>query len=332
MRRRLRLFGIVVLICLYAGAVGAQEIVEKIPQRVFFTMHGEIPPIEERKTIASLPEIYYTTISSQQPIIRVEKAEEAHSVVEIGAEPLPGGGVSLSVFLLQEEGPIYSDDFPYTGNIDTLLRFVDDSSRDMSGYLGLVEPEVIVAEEVEDTELRQMVQKIDFADQTAKPFEVTLWLSGLSRNFTNYMFPIDRFSVFPIALEGAWFLSRNSGVKVAFMFDYMDIVSDIDLDTEPNFFIFPGIGFQYRTLGRIAAGFGITQYFGGVFVNSGFSFIPLTTFEPSIGVNILPWMAVRFKFSFGFNTGIIFGMMDTLGIYNYGVVFTIAALGITVRF
>ena len=332
MTRKLRLPAAAVLLFVCLGAAGAQEIVEKIPQRVYFAMYGEIPPIEERKTLASLPEIYYTTISAQQPIIRVEEADKAHSTVEIGAEPLPGGGVSISVFLLKEDEPVYSDDFPYTGDIDALLRFVDDSSRAVSGYLGLVEPEVIVAEEVEDTELRQMVRKIDFADRTAKPFEITLWLSGLSRNFDDNMFPQDRFSVFPITLEGAWFFSRNSGIKVALMFDYMDIVSSIDLDSEPNFFILPGIGFQYRTLGRITAGLGITQYFGGVFTDGGFSFVPLTTFEPSIGVNILPWMALKVKFGFGLNTGIFFGMMDNLGVYNYAVVFTIASLGLTVRF
>lgn len=320
---------LITLFTAFPASSGAQEIVEKIPQRVYFSMSGEIPPIEERKTIASLPEIYYSTVSNRQPIVRVEEAEEAHSLIEIEAEAI-SGGVAVRVRLLRQGEEVYSDDFPYTGDIDTLLAFVDRSSGRMSGYLGLVEPKIIIAEEVQDTELRQMVQKIDFADRTAKPFELTLWLSGLSRNFDDYMQPVDRFSIFPLDLEAAWFPSRNIGIKVSLLFDYFDIASDADL--APNLFIFPGIGFQYRTLGRITAGFGITQYFGGVIANGGFSFIPLTTFEPSLGVNITPWLGIKVRFGFGLNTGFFFGGGESGIAYEYNLVFMIGSMGLTIRF
>lgn len=319
----------IALLAFFPAHAETQEIVEKIPQRVYFSMSGEIPPIEERRTIASLPEIYYTTVSDRQPIVRVENPEEAHSLVEIEAEEI-SEGVAIRVRLIREGEEVYSDDFPYTGNIDTLLAFVDQSSNGMSGYLSLVEPKVIVAEEVQDTELRQMVQKIDFADKTAKPFELTLWLSGLTRNFDFDMQPADRFSIFPLNLEAAWFPSRNIGIKVSLLFDYFDISGDTDF--EPNLFIFPGVGFQYRTLGRITAGFGVTQYFGGVIANGEFSFIPLTAFEPSLGVNITPWLGVKVRFGFGLNTSFFFGGGDSSFATDYNLVFSIGSLGLTVRF
>ncbi|MFP4564830.1 MAG: hypothetical protein ACLFRY_16140 [Spirochaetia bacterium] len=319
----------IALLTFFPAPAGAQEIVEKIPQRVYFSMTGEIPPIEERGTIASLPEIYYTTVSDRQPIVRVEEPDNAHSLVEIEAEEIPGG-VAVRVRLIRQGEEVYFDDFPYTGDIDVLLAFVDRSSKGMSGYLGLVEPKVIVAEEVQDAELRQMVQKIDFADKTAESIELTVWLNGLSRNFTYDMQPIDRFSIFPINLEAAWFPSRNIGIKAALLFDYFDISGDADF--VPNLFIFPGIGFQYRTLGRIIAGFGITQYFGGVIANGGFSFIPLTTFEPSLGVNITPWLGVKVRFGFGLNTGFFFGAGEPDTSTDYNMLFSIGALGLTVRF
>jgi len=97
--------------------------------------------------------------------------------------------------------------------------------------------------------------------------------------------------ILPFFADALWFPSKNHGMLFSLMTDVRD--SDGDPDTEV--LLFPGIGYSYRTLGRVAAGFDFSLYGGHVFGLEETSFYTLMSISPSVSYNFTPSLGMTCK-------------------------------------
>ncbi len=272
--------------------IQAQE--DLIPRRVYIGIEGDIPAGADSLVFKNLPDALYAAVSDRQPIVRVHQREEAHSVIIVSAETVEKGTL-LDVTLSQRDGTVlYTSDHLFDGDFPKYLAYIEKTASETARLVPMVEPEVRIIEEVEDETVRRMVEEIDFADQMASRFTLTLWMSGYLRDFNNFTNPIHRFTVFPIILDAAWHYNRTGGITASLYFDSVDA----DFDGTSDFFFLPGIGIYYRTLGRVSAGFGLHLFLGPVFRGTGTTLGSLLLFYPALAVNITPKIAVKTRFGF----------------------------------
>ena len=287
----LLLFGLLVLFPL-----SAQRVL-KIPRRVFFreppTVGGASP--EQTAIAEGTADMLSHAISTIQPILRVDEPADAHNVVHVVMENTDE--TLLVQVYLQEDGAdiLRADHVLRARGIDiaAFTEFIESTARLFAPRLGLVEPEIQIAELGEEDRLSDILEEEKLADQLDKEWEITLWTSGFMRVYHEPL-PEDRrltkgrFSLVPIFLDGTWWYRRNSGVYLSlfvensdfFSFDTVEkkritVIDEMTEDTttewdrkrkalSQNLYLLPGVGLTYRTLDELAAHFHLGLHFGGV--------------------------------------------------------------------
>lgn len=330
MIRRITCFLILVLI---AGALLLSAEETRIPRRIrFVDPAGNVPSM--------IPSILYSSLASEVPLVLAGEDESPHNIITLTV------GELLTINLEDREGPV--DTREYAADIvnDPVAAAAgfDELSIEWSGFLGLVEPDVSAELEIRREKIEA---EISLEEQLNTPFQATLWIpiaarQILSTDGENRENPW--IWAWPLRGDIAWFFSENLGITGSFRFEYGNQISfgtdanSNSLETT-NLMLMPGVGFQVRTLGTLAAEFGITAFFGAVRItadeplsnpslNTGESkwvFYPVLSFEPSVVWSPSPKWSVKFRIieiqlglsGFGGSEDSAFGVGENTVILNY---------------
>lgn len=297
-----------------AAPIGAQESAaggtaesERIPRRLLliYSASGPVAPDDET-FLSSLDEYVFTTLSSRQPVVRVENPERAHNRLSVH---VAGGTDTYTVEVVLEEKQRQSgaeagaemwserfvDETEFRGDQEALQRFIESTAEEMSEYLGMVKPEIRINVRVKDEGTRRMVEEIDFADRLNTPFELTAWLFHMTSDFTfgDGMEIGYRFNVLPVSLDAAWFPSREHGLVGTLFYDYLDATGD-GLE---NSVIVPGLGYRFRLLDRISASFSI-GYSAGAALGEQMRFMNFFWMFPAVTWNITEQLGLAYRLGF----------------------------------
>lgn len=305
----------------------------KIPRRVYFA-----PALIEQgindPTLRMIPDYLYTAISSRQPIVRVENAAQANSVVQV---QVSSPGPSVVVRLLEENSEVAKVSF-VDNNFADLATYVDRTAADLVPHLGLVEPKAQQSSgtgQAAATGNQALIQKVRLADRFARPIELSVDGLGLMR-FTPNSVPSGRafgFDPTPVVLHFTYFTSRSLGWEASLFTYYGERITFGRIDNtysspiSRSFLIMPGFGVKYRSLGTIYATFSGSLYAGyghvknvtsqtvydnnqGVFLYSGQSrsiIYTLLRFSSGFGYNISPRLAAYAGITLDLSPLVFFG-------------------------
>lgn len=324
---------IVLLIIALSGSlcIGAEE--SLIPRRIrIVDPAGNAPPM--------LSSILYARLTLRIPLVVSEPDEEPHNIIILES------GDQISITLEDRNGVIDRKDYPAEIRDDPVAAAVvfDELSAEWEPHLGLVEPDVTEKFEVRHEE---MAAEISFEEQLITPFQATLWLPVAARQIivTDGENTENKWVwQWPLRADFAWFFNENLGITGSFRFEYGNHISfGVDTISDPVdttvLMLMPGIGMQVRTLGRIAAEFGITLFFGAVHITaneaadnpplavgeSTWVFYPVLSFEPAIVWSPTPNWSVKariIEFQMGLagmegSENASFGTTETTLILNY---------------
>jgi hypothetical protein len=271
-----------------AASAAAQDAPDKILRPVYFppAQSSAILDKEGATLISGTPEMLATSIASVQPITRADSETAARSVVTITASPSADGRVTVRVRLLESglEKKVTSKVFTAPAvNLSEFRTFVIATAAAFAPLLGPVAPETSILKTSSQQQLIRAAQATDYLDQLDKRLEFTLWMSGLLRILDStaggggggnqnatYVFALD---ILPLIAEATWFYSKDLGLQLSFYFNRSNAF-DYGSGSRHNaygLFLFPGVGFVYRTLGEISAELAITLSAGWISVtaNSG---------------------------------------------------------------
>ncbi len=128
--------------------------------------------------------------------------------------------------------------------------------------------------ETSEEEERQMVEELTFADKLKRPITARIGVGNLFLDFI-------------------WYPRSNHSLLISLMTDLRDEdgVSGIEV------FVLPGIGYSYRSIGRLAAGIDTALYAGGVFGAHMATAYTLWGISPSVGYNFSPNFGISIKFA-----------------------------------
>lgn len=300
MMRRTACLAILILIIGFSF-LSAEE--ARIPRRIrIVDPAGNVPSL--------ILSILYSSLASEIPLVLAAGDESPHNIITLQY------GEMLTVNLEDRDGPV--DARKYSGAIvdDPIAAAAafEKLGGDWVGFLGLVEPDVS-----EEFEIRreEMKAEISFEEKLNTPFQATLWIPIAARQIlTTDGDNRDNPWIWAWPLRGdiAWFFTENLGITGSFRFEYGSQISfGTDVNGESlqttNLMLMPGIGFQIRTLGSLAAEFGITAFFGAVRIRADepliqpalstgetkWVFYPVLSFEPSIVWSPTPEWSVKFR-------------------------------------
>ena len=358
---RPRLLIAIAVASLVTGVAASQStLAPRIPRRVLFappTGVELIADVEIRALLERLPDYLYTTVSESQPVVRVVTEEEARSRVEVVVD-----ADALIVRLATgSDGPAQRSLFrPFSSQ--ELLAFVDETSAWLAGNLGLVEPLILLTQSEQAISRQQVVEEVEFADQVATPWELTLWASGVLRllEFSDEGVP-PTVELFPVIFDTTWYFQRFLGLTASLWYQqtgylyFGEDASSVPADTY-SWFILPGVGIAYRTLDVLAANIGATLYLGPVVVtnndsvtigdDSSSGFVPFldpgqtktvlyTTLQLQGGIsyNLSPKWSVRTRFSLNIYPPMLIGVDSWRWYPNSGnsAFFSYFAIGATYR-
>ena len=282
----MKTFAHALLIAIVATAsAGAQDASDTILRPVYFpaAQSSAVLDKEGATLISGTPEMLATSIASLQPITRADSEAAARSVVTIAASPSADGKVTVRVRLLESglEKKAASKVFTAPAvNLSEFRTFVITTAAAFAPLLGPVAPEASILKVGSEQQLIRAAQATDDIDQLDKRLEFTLWMSGLRRIIDStagggggsnqssaYVFGLD---LLPLTAEATWFFNRDLGLQLSFFFNDTNTF-DFGSGSRYNaygLFLFPGIGFVYRTLGELSAEFAITLSAGWVLVTA----------------------------------------------------------------
>ena len=336
-----------VLFSLATLSLPAQTIV-KIPRRVYFAQAPSPAGLtrEVKSLTDGIGEFLYTAVSALKPIVRADDRVKAHSVVAVAVSRSQDRGVFISVTLQDGNTTRVSADYQLESespDLKKFSRFINDTAQAFAPFLDMISPEARpAASEEREKNLVEIVQEVEYADQLAKSFDMTLWFTGAMRLFHSSnlddpgMMSGRKFNMLPIIFDATWYFHRNIGAFFSIWFDYSDDFA-FGLRTEPdpmgggditlgkarsnNLFLLPGIGLSYRTLDTISAQFTLGFYAGAVRVEAienvtgvadagqaAWIFYALISINSVIVFNVTPSFALKAKIA-----GINFNPMNLSG-------------------
>ncbi len=314
MRSRLgALIGIALLLCCALPAFSQETSSLKIPRRVYFAPAVVVGNVDE-PAIKQIPDFLYTAISSRQPIVRVDSADKANSVIEVAAS---SPGPSIEVRLLEKGALVKKVSF-LGSNFSDLARFIEKTAVDLAPHLGFVEPKV---EQVGGgsgaTGNQALVQRVQLAEKFAKPIELSIDGLGFTRLGGGDAPPGGDFGfdLTPVVLNFVYFSSRSLGLQASLLTYYGDRLSfgTPSNSTLPGpwtraLLLLPGIGVKYRSLGTLFASFSANLYAGYGYVTNVSSQAVGSNQNASFQVFLNPgasasifYMLIRFVTGFGYN-------------------------------
>lgn len=251
-----------------------------IPRRILF----EASTVFDSTLAAT---ILLGELSSQTALVIAGNEDIPHNVISIKAT-----GELFTISLKDRKTVVAEKSFP-TSIIDNPKDMVIAFSllaEEWKQYLGLVKPEI-----VEDLEIKKMKveETISFEEKLNKPFQLTLWAPVALRGSIPMEGDNDTLKFiweWPLQVDFSWFFSDNFGIISSFKFEYGNHISygaDINrnaLDTT-NLMLNPGIGFQFRTFGKLSMEFSIISSLAVVKITAN---EPLT--YPSLNTNESTWV------------------------------------------
>ncbi|MGA2640357.1 MAG: hypothetical protein ABSG21_05555 [Spirochaetia bacterium] len=277
-----KLLGIIVLAAAVAAWAAAQEGPAKVLRAVYIPAAQSDAALdkEAEALIRGTPEMLATSIASLQPFSRADSADSARSVVTIAAAPAGAGRMTVRVRLL-EAGSLKSEAEKELSSraldLVSFKAFLSDTAARFAPLLGLVNPEEDILKVTTQHELIKAVKETDYLDQLDKRLELTLWTTGLLRildntamsssNSSNFTLGLD---ILPLMVEADWFFSRDLGLQFSFFFNDSNVY---DFGQNSRYaaygvFLFPGVGFVYRTLGTVSAELSITLSAGWIYLTA----------------------------------------------------------------
>lgn len=315
------LAGLALLLCSVLPAFSQEVSSLKIPRRVYFAPVVVVGNVDQA-VIKRIPDYLYTTISARQPIVRVDSADNANSVIEVAAS---SPGPSIEVRLL-EKGELVKKVSFLGSNFSDLARFIEKTAVDLAPHLGFVEPKVERAGGGSGpTGNQALIQRVRLADKFARPIELSIDGLGFTRLGGGDAPPGADFGFdfTPVIFNFVYFSSRSLGLQASLLTYYGDRLSfgSPQNRTSPGpwtraLLLLPGIGVKYRSLGTLFASFSANVYAGygrvtnvssqavgsnqgstfQIFLNPGASasiFYTLIRFVTGFGYNLSPKWAVR---------------------------------------
>ena len=154
---------------------------ELVLHRVYFEpVHHKAQ--EDKELLSAVPEMLYSLITVNQPIIKTEYVEAARSVVATTVTKSGANQISVIIELKRGSENITAANFSYTAdrlNYTALKGFLEATARKFSSYLGKVEPEVKITSLITDVETKNTIKAVQFAEAMAKPFEVGVWVGSI---------------------------------------------------------------------------------------------------------------------------------------------------------
>jgi hypothetical protein len=255
----------------------AQDAPGPVPRSVFFPPAGRVAALDKegQALIQGTPEMLATSIASLQPFTRADSADAARSIVIVAAAPASTDAVSVTVRLLEAGAAITESARVFRGgslDLAAFRAFISETAARFAPLLGPVDPEADILKAGAQQQLINAAKETDYIDQLDKRLELTLWMSGLLRLLDSTGGDSDAGKLYfgldllPIIAEVDWFFSRNLGIQLSFYFHDSNAF-DFGQDSRYNaygLFLFPGVGFIYRTLGEISAEFSITLSAGWI--------------------------------------------------------------------
>ncbi|MDY7029308.1 MAG: hypothetical protein SVR04_13500 [Spirochaetota bacterium] len=197
----------------------------------------------------------FSLINNRQAIIEASE-EKAHSILRTVVQP-EEEGTGLEFLLEGKDGEIVSsrEVFPARGVNTTFKEFLERSADIFAPRLGEVTPVVRVMDRATDPETREVLDELMFVESMQTPFEASLWM-GIATKRTNSESGSPLYLHFPFQYFGeiTWYRVPNHGLSATLFLEYSDYLQPVDTDTK-EFYILPGVGYTYRTLGRFSAGF-----------------------------------------------------------------------------
>ena len=272
-RGPLRLF-IFPLLLLITFSVAGQE--ELILQRVYIApfeaQTGEAGTEEFPALYREAPEILYRLITTEQPVVRVESPENAHSIIECSAETTGFAEEEADEVVLlcrlRRDNEVVAEAkrrLPLPPSHDVYDAALEETAGEFAQELGRVPPRVSLSQIETDRETEELLDQILFEEANAGTFEAALWTGiaskGISGSDEGDMITF----VVPTHFVGefSWFPSKNHGITGNLLFSRNDIRSygripgsddDDDYAKSNNTLLLPGVGYTYRTLGKISGG------------------------------------------------------------------------------
>jgi hypothetical protein len=261
------------------------------------------------KITESTPGMLFGYITGIQPIIRVYDPEEAHSIINTNLVE-KGPDESAVIIELYEKGTLIdSAEFVYQKgdlNYSDFKDFIEQTAFQFKPYLNRVEPEVITKTLAKDEELRKTIKRIEFREKMARSNEITLYMGSIFKSIHR---EADEeggglksdIAPFPLILEYRRFFSKRSGLAILLFLEYNNYQEyGFESEESKNTLILPGIGYTFRTLGRVSMDLKISYLFGVSIVKA---------VETIPGLDMLPdERRVFFFHYFGFHIGFSFNL------------------------
>ena len=262
----------------------AQEAGKLVLRRVFIEPVSVELLEPENEALPSLyrraPQLLYQLITSRQALVRVEDRQKAHSRIETRFTPAgPDAAGGRSVHLLfrlvsaSEEAAVYETKLTLPPSHEAYSAALEEAAARFTPLLGRVEPEVQIASVETDEETKEDLDEILFEERTASRFEAGLWIGIASKTlYGDEGNSIQWAAPTHYVAEFSWFPARNHGLTANLLFAYSDmfyfggVVGTDNVDGESiATLVLPGIGYTYRTLGRLSGGFFFGYNAGMVF-------------------------------------------------------------------
>lgn len=285
--------------------------VQKIPRRVQFRytadLNGATTKTVERPFDKSITDILYSNVASIQPIVEVDDPEKAHNICTIEVSSLSGDKSNTPKLIISITlGETQKDDsngggrtekivstsaHEFDGDMVAYTNFIEQTAKEMAPHLELVKPEVRLSSRVKGKEGKELVRELTFAEQLARPLSLRARIGNLTLDLTDFGDIETRLAVLPFFIDASRYFGKNHGIVLSLMADMRDADDTEGLET----FLLPGIGYSYRSLRKIAAGFDLVFYGGRVFGKSTTDTLTLLSISPSVTWNISPSAGISVK-------------------------------------
>jgi hypothetical protein len=252
----------------------------KGPRAVYFAPARSAAALDREGTalLDGIPEMLATSIAVQQPIARSASAEAARSIITVAAVPA-AGGVNVTVSL-QEGGVTKGESAKqFKGRsleLAPLQGFIQDTTARFAPLLEPVDAPTDIQKLMSTGEFIETSREAEYLRQLDKRWEFTLWMSGVTRIIDstgmdstggNYYFDS---GLGPLIADATWFFTRDMGAQLSLYFNQTSAF-DFGANSRSHasgIFIFPGVGFVYRTVGQISAQYTVTLSAGLIHVSA----------------------------------------------------------------
>ncbi len=289
-----------------AAATAQDQATEKIPRRVYFAP-AVVDTAVEQPEAHKIPDYLYTAISAQQPIVRVDGADQANSIVRVEVK---NPGPSVEVTLLESGNVVAKVSF-VAANFTDLARYVQKTAADLASHLGFVTPVV-----KRSTSSQALIQKVELSNRLARPSELSIEGLGLIRFQPNEGPPGSTigFDPLPLILRYSYFPSRSLGIDGSLLtyygtrLSFGETFNNTVYPVTRALLLLPGVGVRYRSLGTVFAAFSATLYGGYGYVtniagetigdNRSSQFQPFLAAGASTSIF---YMLIRFASEIGYN-------------------------------